>query len=180
MKLGVALRRFLTPGPVVSLLCYFRFGAKVSPRAEIDLSPLLKLGKGVQVSSFSKLKAVDGPLEIGEYTDIGPGCFVTAMKGGLKIGKNVLVGPNCSILSGTYIYDDLSRPLREQGHRSKGTHVGDNVLIGSGSVILDGSDIGDGAIVSPNSVVSGRVAPNAVIQGNPARTIFRREWLQPA
>jgi acetyltransferase-like isoleucine patch superfamily enzyme len=126
------------------------------------------------------LKAVDGPLEIGEYTDIGPGCFVTAMKGGLRIGKNVLVGPNCSILSGTYVYDDLNRPLREQGHRSKGTRIGDNVFIGAGSIVLDGSDIGDGAIVSPNSVVSGRVAPNVVIQGNPARTIFRREWLQPA
>jgi acetyltransferase-like isoleucine patch superfamily enzyme len=178
VKLGDALKRFLLPGSVVSLVCLVRYGARVSPRAEVDLSPLLRLGRGVQVSSFCKLKAIQGPLEIGEYTDVGPGCFVTAMKGGLSIGKNVLVGPNCAILSGTYIYDDLSRPLREQGHRSKGTRIGDNVLIGAGSVVLDGSNIGDGAIVSPNSVVSGTIEPNVLVQGNPARTIFRREWLQ--
>jgi hypothetical protein len=34
--------------------------------------------------------------------------------------------------------------------------------------------IGDGAIVTPNSVVSGRVAENTVVQGNPARPIFTR------
>jgi acetyltransferase-like isoleucine patch superfamily enzyme len=178
MKLGVALKRLLLPGPIVSLLCLLRYRARVSPRAEVDLSPLLRLGKGVQISSFCKLKAIHGPLEVGEFTDIGPGCFVTAMQGGLSIGRNVLVGPNCAILSGTYIYDDLHRPLREQGHRSKGTRIGDNVLIGAGSVVLDGSDIGDGVIVSPNSVVSGRLEPNVIVQGNPARRVFRREWLQ--
>jgi acetyltransferase-like isoleucine patch superfamily enzyme len=41
-------------------------------------------------------------------------------------------------------------------------------------MILDGADVGDNAIVTPNSVVAGRVAENTVVQGNPAQVIFTR------
>jgi acetyltransferase-like isoleucine patch superfamily enzyme len=54
------------------------------------------------------------------------------------------------------------------------TSVGNNVWIGAGAVILPGAEIADGVIVSPNSVVSGMVAANAIVQGNPAKTIFTR------
>jgi galactoside O-acetyltransferase len=174
MKAIVAARRFLMPAAVVSLLCYVRFRAKVSPRAEIELSPNLKIGNGSQVASFCKLKSSDGPLEIGSNTDIATGCFLAANEGGLRIGNDVLIGPNCTIVSNSYIYDDISRPVREQGKRSIGTRIGNNVMLGAGVVVLDGSQIEDGAIVTPNSVVSGHVQSNSIVQGNPARLIFRR------
>ena len=174
MKPGVLLRRFLLPAPVVSIICYFRFKARVSPRAEVELSPNLTLGKGTQVASFCKVKASEGRLDIGSNTHIATGCFLAGMKGGLTIGDNVLVGPNCTILSNKYSFDDISRPIHEQGHTSAGTRIADNVLLGAGVVVLDGADIGDGVIVAPNSVVSGRIPPNTVILGNPARVVFRR------
>jgi len=62
----VILRRFLTPSPVVTLLAYMRYGALLSMRAEGELSPLLTLGRKVNISSFSKIKASHGKLEIGE------------------------------------------------------------------------------------------------------------------
>ena len=40
--------------------------------------------------------------------------------------------------------------------------------------ILDGSEIGDGVIIAPNSVVSARIPDNAIVQGNPAKIIFTR------
>jgi acetyltransferase-like isoleucine patch superfamily enzyme len=46
--------------------------------------------------------------------------------------------------------------------------------VGSNSVILDGADIGDDVIVSAGSVVSGRILPNTVVMGNPAKVIFTR------
>jgi acetyltransferase-like isoleucine patch superfamily enzyme len=174
MKLGVALRRFLMPAPVVSLVCFARFRARVSPRAEVELSPGLKLGRGSQIASFCKLKATLGRLEIGNDTSIATGCFLAGNTGGLLIGDDVLIGPNCTIVSGRYVYDDMSRPIRLQGNRSTGTRIGNNVLLGAGVVVLDGADIGDGVIVTPNSVVSGRVEANTVVQGNPARVVFRR------
>ena len=174
MRLGVAIRRFLVPAPVVSLLCYLRFRARVSPRAEVELGPNLRIGRASQIASFCKLKASDGRLEIGANTDIATGCFLAANAGGLKIGDDVLIGPNCTIVSNTYVYDDISRPTREQGLRSIGTRIGNNVMLGAGVVVLDGSEIGHGVIVTPNSVVSGKVPPNTIVQGNPARVIFRR------
>jgi len=174
MKLGVAIRRFLTPAPVVSFVCFVRFRARVSPRAEVELSPSLKLGRGCQIASFCKLKAALGPLEIGHDTHLATGCFLAANEGGLFIGNDVLIGPNCTIVSNRYIYDDISKPIRLQGHRSTGTRIGNNVLLGAGVVVLDGAEIGDGVIVTPNSVVSGRIECNTVVQGNPARVVFRR------
>jgi acetyltransferase-like isoleucine patch superfamily enzyme len=65
--------------------------------------------------------------------------------------------------------------FREQGTESKGPiRIGNNVWIGVGSVILDNAEIGDGVIVTPNSVVSGRIPANAIVQGNPAKTVFIR------
>ena len=174
MKLSVLIRRFLVPAPVVSVLCYTRFKARVSPRAEVELSPNLTLGEGTQIASFCKVKASDGRLDIGRNTHIATGSFLAGMSGGLTIGNDVLIGPNCTILSNNYVYDDISRPTRVQGLRSLGTRIADNVLLGAGTVVLDGADIGEGVIVAPNSVVSGRIPPNSVIQGNPARVIFQR------
>jgi acetyltransferase-like isoleucine patch superfamily enzyme len=174
MRPGVLLRRFLMPAPLVSLVCLVRFKARVSPRAEVELSKGLVLHEGVQIASFCKVKASDGPVEIGANTHIATGCFLAGMRGGLRIGGDVLIGPNCTILSGNYVYDDVSRPTRVQGLRSEGTRIGCNVLLGAGTVVLDGAEIGDGVIVAPNSVVGGRIPANTVVRGNPARVVFQR------
>jgi acetyltransferase-like isoleucine patch superfamily enzyme len=174
VKLRVLLRRFLVPAPVVTALCWARFKARVSPRAEVELSPLLKLGRGVNVASFCKIKASAGPLEIGRNTSIATGCFLAGGSGGLIIGDDVLIGPNCVILTSKYVFDDISRPIRLQGQRSLGTRIANNVFLGAGTVVLDGSEVGEGVIVAPNSVVGGRIPANTIIQGNPARVVFRR------
>ncbi len=41
-------------------------------------------------------------------------------------------------------------------------------------MVLDGAQVGDGVIVAPNSVVSGRIPDNAIVQGNPAKVVFTR------
>ena len=86
----------------------------------------------------------------------------------------MLVSPNCTILTGTYQFDQLEVPLQEQGSVSKPTRIGHRVWIGSNSVVLAGADIGDDAIVSAGSVVSGRIPPKAIVLGNPAKVIFTR------
>ena len=57
---------------------------------------------------------------------------------------------------------------------SKPTRIGHRVWIGSNCVVLAGSEIGDNVIVSAGSVVSGRVPPNSIVLGNPAKVIFTR------
>ena len=168
------LRRFLLPAPIITLYCLVKYGAMVSLKAEVELSNNLKLGKKVQISSFCKIKSISGFLEIGVNSHIGSGSFIASHSGGLYIGNDVLIGPNVSIVASNYKYDRMDIPFRMQGYSSKGIILGNNVWAGAGSVFLDGSNIGDGVIVSPNSVVSGTIPPGVIVQGNPAKVIFKR------
>jgi acetyltransferase-like isoleucine patch superfamily enzyme len=174
MRPAKLAQRFLLPSFVISLIYAFRFRAMVSPRAEVELSPLLKLGKGTQISSFSKIKASDGPLTIGARVSIGSGCFIHAGGAGVSIGDDSLISPNVSIIGSNYRYDRLDIPIQQQGVITKGVTIGKDVWIGVGCAILDGARIGDHAIVAPNTVVSGQVAANAIVAGNPAKPIFTR------
>lgn len=54
------------------------------------------------------------------------------------------------------------------------TVVGNDVWIGMSATIMPGVTIGDGAIVAARSMVTGDVAPYAVVGGNPAREVRKR------
>jgi acetyltransferase-like isoleucine patch superfamily enzyme len=105
---------------------------------------------------------------------VAPFCFITSGSGGVEIGKDCLIGPSATLAGNSYRYDDIGVPMRLQGQVSRGIRIGDDVWIAAGCVVLDGADIGSGTIVTPNSVVSGRIPPNSVLEGNPARIIFTR------
>lgn len=171
---GLVARRFLVPGFVVSLYALLRFRSAVSARAEVELSPHLRLGRKNTVSSFTKIKATDGPFVTGERCGFGTGCFIASSEGGIELGDNVICGPNVVIIASNYRYDRVDVPLEDQGISSRGIRIGNNVWIGANSVVLDGSVIGDNSIVAAGSVVNRRFPANAIIQGNPAKVILRR------
>jgi acetyltransferase-like isoleucine patch superfamily enzyme len=171
---GKFVRRFLIPSIGVTLILYVRYGAFVSPRAEVELSPLLRVGRKAKVASFSKIKAGSGPLTIGAGTAIATGCFIAAGKAGTHIGDGCLIGANCTIVSNTYRFDDLDVPFFGQGEDSKGTVIGNNVFIGSNSVIADGAVIEDNVMIGAQSLVTGKIPKNSIAQGNPAKVIFTR------
>lgn len=174
MKLSSLMRRFLIPAPFVSLWYFLKFGCQIHYRSEVDFSPHIKIGRKTRVAAFSKIKADRGPMLIGDNVAIGDGCRLVAGELGLKIGNDCLIGPHVSILGENYSYDRLDIPVRLQRAQSKGVAIGENVWIGAGSCILDGSVIGNNVIITPNSVVSARVPDNVVMQGNPAKVIFKR------
>ncbi len=174
MKAAKIIRRFLVPSFAVTGIYAWKYGCMISPRAEVELSPLLKIGKGTQIGSFTKIKASDGPLEIGSQVSIGTNCFISSHTGGVTIGDYCLISPNVTIIGNNYRYDRLDMPICLQEKTSKGITIGRNVWIGAGVCILDGARIGDGAIIAPNSVVSGKIQENAIAQGNPAKVVFVR------
>jgi acetyltransferase-like isoleucine patch superfamily enzyme len=173
VKPAVIARRFLVPGIVSTVLWWIRARVFVSPRAEVEASPMLTMGRGSVVSSFSKLKA-NGPLRMGKGVQVSVSCFLEAGEGGLTFGDDVLVGPNTTIVTTNYRYDRVGVPVNRQGTVSRGVTIGDRVWIGANCVILDGVSIGEDAIVTAGSVVSNDVPARAIVQGNPARTIFTR------
>lgn len=174
MKLTVGVRRFLLLPPVVTLLALLKYRCFISYRAEIELTNNLKIGKKTRISSFTKIKSAYGPLIIGENVSVATGCFISSDKQGIEIGDHSMIGANSTILGSNYRYDKLEIPVIDQGTISKGVRIGRNVWLGAGVVILDGCQIGNNVIITPNSVVSGNFPDNVILQGNPAKVIFKR------
>jgi acetyltransferase-like isoleucine patch superfamily enzyme len=174
MEAKKLIRRFLVPSFVVTLYYLFRYRCKVSLRAEVELSPRLRIGEGSQIGSFTKIKATDGDLTIGKNVHIGTCCFISADAGGVAIGDYSLISPNVCIVGNDYRYDRLDIPVALQDKTSKGIRIGNDVWIGAGCMVMDGADIGDHCIVTPNSVVTGKLESGTVAQGQPARALFVR------
>ncbi len=168
------LKRFLLPQIVISIYYLLKFGAKISTKAEVDLSSKLILGKGCVISSFTKVKASDGVFKMGDRGGLATNCFVATGEGGIEIGDNFICGPNVSIVGINYIHDQKDVHLEDQGSSSKGIKIGNNVWLGAGCVILDGAQISDNSIVVANSTVSRRYKPDVIIQGSPAKVILKR------
>ncbi|MEJ2502156.1 MAG: acyltransferase [Gemmatimonadota bacterium] len=174
MRLSSIVRRFFVPKVFVTLYLYSRHRCLVSPRAEVELSSTLSIGRSTKVGSFTKIKSADGPVSIGRDCSVATCCSLLTGAGGLRIGDDVMIGPSTTIVSTNLGYGRMDIPMRQQAQQSKGIAIGSNVWIGANCSILDGAKIGSGAVVAANSVVSGPVPENAVVSGNPAKVIFIR------
>lgn len=116
----------------------------------------------------------DADLIISEGADIGEYTHITAI-GHMKIGKNLLTGRWVTITDnshGNTDYETLQQAPLGRRLSSKGNvSIGDNVWIGDKATILPGVNIGDGAVIAANSVVTKDVPAYSVVAGNPAKLI---------
>lgn len=171
---GRGLLRTLTPGAAATLYYLVRFHAKISPRAEVDITANIAFGAGCIVGSFTKIKASEGRLSLGRRGGIATSCFLSAGTADIHIGDNFICGPNVNIVGHNYRHDQLDRHLEDQGVTSQGITIGDNVWTGAGSTVTDGCSIGNNTIVVANSLVNGRYPSGVILQGSPAKVVFRR------
>lgn len=105
--------------------------------------------------------------------------------------EDVIVGKYCSIASGCTVYLDgnhniksfSSFPFKEifgwsecakNNWGKPAPTIGNDVWIGNNVTIYSGANIGDGAAVAGNSVVTKSVPPYALVAGNPARVVRYR------
>jgi len=98
----------------------------------------------------------------------------------VEIGDDVLVGSKVHITDhnhGLYQGGDgecsPSVPPAIRPLHGAPVRIGNRVFLADGVVVLPGSDIGDGAIVGANSVVRGRLDPDTIYVGCPARAVKR-------
>lgn len=87
----------------------------------------------------------------------------------LSIGDHVMMTGPVTILTHDYSWSVLKRKYGYVYGKQRKTVIGNNVFIGWGATILPGAKIGDNVVIGANSVVGGRVDPDSVYAGNPAK-----------
>jgi len=146
-----------------------------------------KLGGPIQVGEKAKLTEVwlQGAITIGRFSSLnGPNTDIHSLHNPVVIGNFCSIARNVAIQEYNHIFDRCASYFMVQNvfggsykadTYSKGAiKIGNDVWIGTQSVILSGVEIGDGAIIGANSVVTSDIPPYAVAMGSPARVIRYR------
>lgn len=123
------------------------------------------LGDRVSVGSGALLEPGN---RVGDRSRIHSGCFLASV----TVGADVFCGP------GVTFTDDSHPPCINYPECCEGVVVEDGAALGARSVLLPGVRVGQGALVGAGSVVTRSVEPGAVVAGNPARVLGRREDLE--
>ncbi len=164
----------------------------------------VRLGRGVYLDHGVYLHALPDGITIGDGTfvmhhtmlhvfnfrdlpqagiSIGKNCFIGEFnvvrgQGGVHIGDDVYTGPMVQIVAVNHVYDDPTRPIREQGITAQGILIEDDVWIGAGAVVLDGVTVGRGSVIGAGAVVADDVPPYSIAVGAPARPIKDRRTME--
>lgn len=133
----------------------------------------IAIGRNCALHDGTVLRTFLGRIEIGDETSLNPYCVIYG-RGGVTIGRGCRIATHTSIVAQNHVFDDLDRPIREQGLTSQGITIGDDVWIGANVTVLDGAVIGAGAVVAAGAVVRGEIPPGAVVGGVPARVLKMR------
>jgi fatty-acyl-CoA synthase len=133
----------------------------------------IKLNNKCYIDDGVRLVAArSGKIELGVGTSIGKGTVVNS-GGDFITGKYCLIAGNVNISSSDHM-NLKNQFIKEQSFTHGKIYFGNDVWIGSGATVLINSRIGDGAIISSNSLVSGNVPDFTIFAGVPARFIRNR------
>jgi tetrahydrodipicolinate N-acetyltransferase len=134
---------------------------RVRPGAELHCAGIVSLQRGVRV-------VVDGgTLTFGHATNVNGLTKILCASG-------ITIGADCTLSWNVQILDNDFHKLTIGGVEQPMTapiHIGDRVWIGTGAIVLKGVTIGDGAVVAAGAIVTGDVAPGAIVAGIPAKQI---------
>jgi acetyltransferase-like isoleucine patch superfamily enzyme len=142
-------------------------------RHGIVLGNNVTIREGCIIECTGVLRLPGEGLSIGDDTGISQYCFI-GVRGFVRIGKNVQLGPRVTIYAENHNFDDVSRPIREQGVRREGITIEDDCWLGTGCVILDGVTVSRGSVVAAGCVVTKSVPPYSVVAGVPGRVVRTR------
>lgn len=104
-----------------------------------------------------------GKLTIGNNVFFNNFCSVTCLKQ-IVIGNNCLFGEGVKIYDHNHFFD--SHGVQGHNYRCDDIYIGNNCWICSNVVILKGTHIGDNCIIGAGCIVSGNISPNTILKNN--------------
>jgi acetyltransferase-like isoleucine patch superfamily enzyme len=167
VKLGVGV--CLAPGVDFNLAGKFKQTLKGSqPCGTIEIGDENWIERGAVLWAFGGSIATASRVFIGPYATIYG-------HGGVEIGEWSLISMHATILSSNHTIPAMDRCIRWEKDVLLPTKIGRDVWIGANAVILGGVTIADGAVVAAGAVVTKNVEAGAVVAGNPAKEIRKRQ-----
>lgn len=150
-------------------------GSIIRRNARLDLNAGNKLiiGKRTIIENNVIINNGIGDIEIGDNTMITSRGMIL---GPALIGNNVVLGIGSQILGLTHDYEDVEKPIKEQGVSGAKVIIEDDVWIGGNCVIIQGIKIGKHSLVAAGSVVTKNVEPYTLVAGNPAKPIKKYDF----
>ena len=134
---------------------------------KIQLKERVYLDRNVRV-----VAARDGIVEIGFGSEIGTNTTINS-GGTTRIGEYCLIAGGVNINSSRHGIERAAY-VKAQPHSHGSIELGDDVWVGSGASIIMNTKIGNGVIVSSNSLVKGEFPEFAICAGVPAKVIRYR------
>lgn len=140
----------------------------------VTLGNNTSLGRNSRIECTGSLQQLGAGFKAGMNVGLGTDSFYGAA-GGIVVGDDTIVGNFVSMHSENHIFDDVSRPVRDQGVTRAGIKIGRGCWVGAKVTVLDGVQLGDGCVVAAGAVLSeGFYPPNGIYGGVPARRLKDR------
>ena len=158
----------------------FDFGMKKNKKSKAETSLFIDDGGVLQIDGKNFIKNTsDIQIFKGGLLRFGPG----ATNMGLKIvcSEKVWIGNHTRIGRDVWIRDNNGgHKIIQVGYKDKApVIIGNYVWICSGAQIMKGVTIGDGAVISANSVVTSNVPAHSIVAGNPAKVVAENIYWRP-
>lgn len=142
----------------------------VRRRTRMDVLPFndFRLGDHSVIEDFCTINNGVGPVYIGHHSLIGMGNVII---GPVTIGNNIIFAQNIVASGLNHIYEDIHKPIHEQGVTTATITVEDDCWIGANVVLTAGVTVGRHCIIAAGSVVTKDIPPYCIAAGSPARII---------
>ncbi len=114
-----------------------------------------------------------GRIVMGNSVFLNHGCSFNARES-IRIDDDVLFGENVCIYDHNHVFDDPSRPIRSQGYRSAGVHIGAGTWICSNVTILKGVTIGKHCVIGAGCLIYRDIPDDSIVKNNSSVTITKR------
>lgn len=124
---------------------------------------------------------LQGNVDIGEHSSVQTGSIFIGYgdretrAGLITLGHHVRIAPFVQIIASNHRFEDLTRPISQQGHHLAPITIEDDVWVAGRVIITAGVHIGHGSILAAGSVVTKSVPPLSLMAGIPAKLLRRRE-----
>ena len=150
----------------------------ISPEAHIHpRSGSIQIGEDSVISLGVLLQ---GNISIGKnssiqaYSNIVGYGTIENPTGKIIIGDNVRIASHTMLIAANHVFDDVEKPIAQQGLKPEPIVIEDNVWIGGRVNITAGVRIGTGSVIGAGSVVTKDIPPYSIAVGVPAKVIKSR------